>query len=119
VDDHFPRRKESVITMRAGSLRHRITIQEPIKTTDAHGGQSITWNGYHVCWAEIVPEDGSEKVVAEQSTSLTTHTVKIRYDSRVISEHRVLFGIKPLNIVSVINVDLKNRQLVLKCTEVV
>lgn len=71
--------------MRAGLLRHRISIMRPTKTIDAYGQAIETWASVATVWARVkyvvVPEDDQaegmhtvEKVEIEVRQPLTVYT---------------------------------------------
>ncbi len=105
--------------MRAGALRHRISIQEEILVDDGEGGFVRTWatitNG--TVWASVQPLSGAEAYRAQQVQGNLTHSTVIRYLAGVTPKHRVLFGTRLLNIKSVINQFEKNVMLTLLCEE--
>lgn len=105
--------------MRAGSMRQRISLQRKTVTRGAMGGEVLTWVTQTTTWAEARPLSGDELVAGEQRQSTTTTEFRIRYDSAVVPkpEWRVLWGPSVYEIISVINVDGRNRELRLQCRE--
>ena len=47
--------------MRAGQLRHRISIQTPTETQDDAGAIVTTWTEIVETWAAVEPSSGSER----------------------------------------------------------
>jgi len=103
--------------LRAGDLRHRITIQTPSETSDGIGGMTTTWSTFKKIWAAIWPLRGAEYLAAMQITSEITHKIRIRYLSGVTPKMRILFGTRYFDIQSIINPDERNIYLELMCRE--
>lgn len=105
--------------MRAGKLRHRITIQSESETADGAGGYGLAWTDLATVWASVEPLSGRELRQADQVQDETTHQVTIRYRSDVvpIGKYRISFGTRRFNVTSVINPDERNVSLTLMCEE--
>jgi len=104
--------------MQAGKLRHQVDLQSRTLTADAYGGQIEHWSTFATdIWASIEPLTGSEQWRAQQAQSSTTHKVMIRYLAGVTTTMRVKFGMRYLNIGSIINEGEKGDSLELMCTE--
>jgi SPP1 family predicted phage head-tail adaptor len=100
-----------------GSLRQRIELQSRTDTQDATGQAVPTWATYATVWAAIEPLTGRELIAAKQAQSQDTVKVRCRYLTGILTTHRVLFGTRILAINAVINLDERNRELNLMCTE--
>lgn len=100
--------------MRAGQLRHRVTIQRP--TEDINGG-ATTWSDVETVWASIAPIAGREYFAAQQVQSDVTHRVRMRYGPTVTTKDRLTFGVRHFDIRTVLNRDERNRELELLCIE--
>lgn len=107
--------------MRAGSLRHRVTLQTPATAADGDGGYTDTWTALATVWASVVPATAHdlERAVAGTVQSSATHLVTIRYLAGVTTKTRVLFGTRTLQVTGVQNPDERNISLVLVCQEIV
>lgn len=103
--------------MRAGDLRRRISIQRRNTTQDTFGQAIPTWMDVVVCWAGIEPLAGRELVTAQAVNAEITHQVVIRYRTGITPAMRVLYGTRFFNILSILNVDERNRQLTLGASE--
>lgn len=105
--------------MRAGELRHRVTVQYPVEgEKDYVGDASLTWTATASNVAcNVTPLSGNELLAARQANAQTTYTVRMRYGTTVTPQHRLLFGTQKLEIESVLNVGERNRKLVLLCHE--
>ena len=103
--------------MRAGALRHKIVIQEPTETQDSVGGPDATWSTFATVWASIEPLNGRELFAAQQINAEITARIRIRYLSGVIPKMRVSFGERIFEILSVINLEERNREMELMVKE--
>ena len=105
--------------MRAGEMRQRITLQRKTVTRGAMGGEVTTWVTQATVWAEARPASGNELIAGEQRQAVTVTEFRMRYDSAVIPkpEWRVLWGPSTYEIVSVLNMDGRNREMRLQCRE--
>jgi len=63
--------------MRAGSLRHVVTVQKPIPDTN------IEWEDVLTCNAAIEPLSVREQFVASQEHASATHRIRTRYRSEI------------------------------------
>lgn len=102
--------------MRAGKLRHRITIQTPT-TTNTSGVPTTTWSTFATRWASVEPFDGREFQRADQTQAQLTHTVRLRWLAGVTSQMRVVHDGRYLNIERVIDKDERHIELELVCSE--
>lgn len=100
-----------------GQLRHRVTIQEPIRAKDAGGGSTRTWTNVATVGAKIEPLKGMERLRAMQIEDSVTHKVTIRYRSGVKAAQRLLFGTRAFNIRAALNLEERNLWLELLCDE--
>ena len=106
------------MAMRAGRLRHSVTIQEPTAgTPNAYGETVDTWSTVAVVRARIVPQNSREFFAAAQVRGEMTHLVEIRYRSDVTNQMRLKYGTRYLHIDGIIDTDERNRQLFLACVE--
>ena len=89
-------------------LRHRITLQQEIKTADGAGGYTRSWQNVTDLWAEINIISsrfryGRERLYAGQIQSELTHKIIIRYRSGITASMRLLFENRVFNIRSIAN----------------
>lgn len=105
--------------MRAGTLRHRITMQSKINTADSMGGKAETWAAIAdgEIWAAVVPSGGRETFKYGQLWPTMTHKIQIRYKSCINTKMRVLFGDRVFKILSIVNVEERSIMLDLVCEE--
>lgn len=105
--------------MRAGKLRHRITIQEVIETKSASGAPIHTWRDWADVWASVEPLRGREFFASKQIQAEVSTRIRIRYLEGVTPKMQVLFNSKTYLIDSVINPEERNREMQLMCRELV
>jgi len=104
--------------MRAGTLRNRVTIQEPVEgSADALGQKPVTWSDVVEVWAAVLPQSGREFYRAQQIRAELTHLLSIRYRSGINATLRIKLGTRYLYVVAVENVEERNHELLLLCVE--
>lgn len=105
--------------MRAGELRHRVTIEALTRTKEAGGGSTEAWLPLVAnVPARVTAASSRETYVAEHLSARVTHSVKMRYrDGLIPTKHRLLWGSKVLDIQSVIPVGGLRVELRLLCEE--
>ena len=85
---------------------------------DYIGNQTETWAKVAETWAAIEPLKGDERWAAAYAQATTTHRVTMRPPGiEITPAHRIIFGSRIFEIESVINVEERNRELVLMCVE--
>lgn len=102
----------------SGSLRHTVSIYRQTGTTDAIGG---TVAGAPTLVAQvrasIRPASSREITVASQRNLSISHVIAMRYRTDFTSRDYLVFGTRTFAIVSMRNVDERNRRLELECVE--
>ena len=107
------------MVLRAGTLRHRLILQSRNSTGDGMGGVTYSWTNERTVYGAIWPLRGTERLTAQQLESSITCQVRIRYASDVSPANRIQVGdtTQYLDIVSVVNPEYRNRELILYCKE--
>lgn len=103
--------------MRAGDLRHRVTIQQLSALSDGMGGVRETWQDVATVWAAVEPMEGRERYEAQQIQAELTHRVRLRYRPGITPKMRVVHKGRIFQIEAVINRAERNRELILLCAE--
>lgn len=104
--------------MRAGKLRHRITLQHNQPARNDLGEPQPAWVDYAMVDAEVAPLVGKEFFSAQQINSELSIKVRIRWRPGVKAGDQIVFKNRTLLIASPpINVNEKNHELVLMCRE--
>lgn len=102
--------------MRAGELRHRLTIQSRSVTRDETGQELESWSDVATVWGSIEPLSGREAVQEQAIHSETTHKVVLRHRD-ISMEDRLVFGSRRFHVLSVLNTGERNIETVLLCRE--
>ena len=106
--------------MRAGLMRHRVTLQTNTPVEEASGGgYTDSWADTATLWANVqpAPAAGVEGVIAGAERVPLTHTVTTRYRSGITAKHRLKYGTRYLYVTGIQNVGERNREIVLACEE--
>lgn len=89
------------MAIRAGKLRHLVTIQAPSETRDACGGEIPNgWTDFATVWASVEPLQGREYLAAAGVEARATTRIRIRYLAGVTAAMRVVFEDKVYQLVS-------------------
>jgi head-tail adaptor len=108
------------VRKRAGQLRHRITLQQGVQVPDELGGHTQTWPEFGDDWGAI---DVQPFVVSETEATVL-YQVALRYRADVVEKFnagtvlRVVSGDYTLKVLTIVNAELRNRELVLHCGRV-
>ena len=105
--------------IRAGRMRQRITLQTVTENRGVDGSITSSWADTATVWAVAEPLEGREYWAAQQVNAERTTKFRIRYRSGVVPKMRVSYDSRTFDIVSVVNVEERDRELVLMCEEVV
>lgn len=105
--------------MRAGPMRHRVTIEAPVETQAADGSVITTWETFAEAWASIEPLIGREYFAQQREQATVSHKIRMRYQAGITHKMRVAWGTRLFEIESVLNVGERNREIVLMCSETV
>ena len=97
----------------ASDLRHRIAIEQEVRTPDGGGGADVSWQLFAEVWAAIWPRTASEQLESDRVAGTATHDIWIRYRPGVTPQMRIKFGNRTFDIRGVLDMDGKRRWL--KC----
>lgn len=105
--------------MRAGELRHRVTIQEPQAGRDSYGAETVVWVNVATVWAAIEPLAGQERFLAQSDQVLAEGMVRIRirYRSGITAKMRVAFSNRVFDVQQIAEVQTRRREMLLICRE--
>lgn len=79
------------MSLKAGRLRHRIEIQEPVSVQDETTGRpTITWVTFARPWAEVKPISARELIAAGAQHSEVRSKILIRYRPGLSAKMRIL-----------------------------
>ena len=99
--------------LNSGALRHRLTLQTPVRTENEGGAAVITWTNVADVFAGIVPDAGREMAAADGTTARVTHEILIRYRAGVLPAMRLVGEGRVFEIHAVL--DVEDRRQWLKC----
>ncbi|HUT68659.1 MAG TPA: phage head closure protein [Dehalococcoidales bacterium] len=99
--------------MRAGTLRQRLTFQEVTRARNDFNEMVDSWSDYCVVWGSLLPNAGRKYYEAKQATAEVSGEVRIRYRSGILPTMRILHGSRILEIVSIVNPQERNRELLI------
>lgn len=112
--------------MRAGALRHQVTIQQPVETQNAYGEPKVRWQDVATgVWAGIEPIRGREFFAAKQINAEIEARVTLRHRTGMTEKMKIIHGAgcvcnaastDEYLIDTIINVGERNRELQLMCT---
>lgn len=100
--------------LKAGELRHRITIQQNTGTTsDGKGNVTPVWADYATVWAKIGTMNPTDRYMMGQTLNVEPLRFSIRYrsDITITNPMRISFNGRIYDIKSVTNVDMANHTL--------
>ena len=100
-----------------GWLRHRIVVEAPAGTSDAAGGQSVTWSTLATLWSRIEPAGAAEKAIADHLAGVVTHAVMIRWREDIAGGMRILYRGRSFRILAVRDPDESRRYLLILAEE--
>jgi SPP1 family predicted phage head-tail adaptor len=101
----------------AGSLRELITVQRQSAQSDGMGGQAIQWDDLFVTRAQVKPLSGREALQAMQLQATITHRIYIRFRADLTTADRILLRGQPLQIRSILNMEMRSQWLELSCDQ--
>lgn len=88
----------------AGTLRHRITIQEPgTPTADGEGGFTPTWTDSATVWAKIRPMRAKQVEEYRSINVNATHLIEVRGAVTVEESYQIIFGSRTFEVLTVEN----------------
>lgn len=109
------------MTVRAGALNRRVTVQQRATGHDAYGQESETWNTLFTTWASIETLDGRELLAAQAIATESTHRLTFRYRATLAvidgTKCRVMYQGRIFNIKSLDDVDTRHEYFEALCTE--
>lgn len=104
--------------MRAGELRHRLTIKQKSVVRDDYGQETITWTTFATVWGSVEPLSGDTYIAGQQLEAAVDTRIRIRYLSGVVPTMEVYYGSHTYDIKSVIHLKEKKVEMHLMCKEV-
>ncbi len=103
--------------IQAGKLRHRLTIQQRVESRDEIGGVAFNWSDLVTRFGSIVAAKGSEITSGDQQDGRQSSEIRIRYYDQLDSTMRIIHKTKIFNIVSIIDIDERNKVMTIAATQ--
>jgi SPP1 family predicted phage head-tail adaptor len=107
------------MVMRAGGLRHRIVIQEATETQNSFNEAVPVWSTFAERYASLVPQSGREFIAASQIVPELQALITLRWVNGVTPKMRVQMGTRVFDILAVLDLEGRNREMQLACRELV
>lgn len=105
--------------LKIGKLKHRVTIQEYTTTRDSFGAEIEAWVDIATVWASVEPLTGREYFQMQQINTEISTKVTMRFKAGVTVKMRLIYNNRIFEIISLINTEEKDVQLVLMCREMI
>lgn len=97
--------------MKAGILKHQITVQRYTVTNDPYGGEIKAYTDLNTIRAQVKPISAKE-INEAGSVNEITHKITVRYTD-IIENDIIVFGTRKFEIITIINTDESNKELIL------
>jgi SPP1 family predicted phage head-tail adaptor len=104
------------MTLSAGEMWTRVTIQQATSTRNAVGEPTLTWSTFATVWASVDSLSARETERFAETVGFMTHRVKIRYLDGLTSAMRIQYRSRTLEIGQVLERDRLWHQEII-CTE--
>ena len=99
--------------MRAGELRHQLTIEQAQEARDAFGAAVVTWVAFATVPGKVEALAGQEQFLDHQTKPEGTDRATIRYLDGLTEKMRVVHDGVPYNILRISDPDGRKIQQVL------
>ena len=108
--------------MKAGLMRHRVTIQQPTLLPDGMGGGTYTWSNVATVWANVTTTNPASSLNIEEQTSdqfrsVQYYIVVMRYRGNLQTNMRLIYRGRVLQILSIVDINERQWELRLYCRE--
>lgn len=103
--------------MRAGNLRHRVSLQAPTESVAADGTVSRTFAEDCKRWASIEALRGRERFEAQQVQPEADIRIRMRYYSSLEETWQIVHDSRTYSIVAIIDVGGRGREHEVLCVE--
>jgi SPP1 family predicted phage head-tail adaptor len=104
------------MTLRAGDMWARVTIQQPSPTANEVGEPVLTWSTFATVWADVQPLSARETDRYAEAVGFMSHKVRIRYLNGLTSAMRIVYRNRVLEIGQITEQDRLWHQEII-CTE--
>ena len=100
-----------------GGLRHRVTLQRPVRLPADGGTATISWTSAGSLFARIEPIGRREVTLADGIAARVTHKVLIRHREDIGADMRFTDGNRVLEIRAVLDIEGRRRWMQCLCEE--
>lgn len=108
----------AVVSYPAGILKHPLIVEAFSLVRQPDFTNKATWTPDPIArGASIRQLNGREQAEAQQMNAMATHEIKLRYYNGLTPQHRLKWGTRIFNVVSVNNVEEANVNHELRCRE--
>jgi SPP1 family predicted phage head-tail adaptor len=104
------------MTLRAGDMWTRVTIQQATTTKNEVGEPVLAWSTFATVWADVESLSSRETERFAETVGFMTHRVKIRYLDGLTNAMRIQYRSRTLEIGQVLERDRLWHQEII-CTE--
>jgi len=105
-----------------GIKRHRVDLERATTVQTDTGALAKTWTRIGRVWADVTPIRGEELTQAQQLTATVSHRIRLRWSAAgatLTPADRIKWGGRLFELVSVIDVGERRRELEATAREVV
>jgi SPP1 family predicted phage head-tail adaptor len=103
------------VKARIGKLRHRLTLEQAMRTDDGGGGAEAGWEPVAELWAAVEAVSGTETVAADRISGQASYLITIRHREDLRPAMRFRRGAELFHILSALDQDGRKRFLVCHC----
>lgn len=100
-----------------GAMRHRFTIETPVRSTDNAGGMQELWISAGEVWGYLETAAGNETFAADKRSGRLTHAIVARQRAEFQPSHRLRLASRIFEIRAVTTEDDRRRRVRLLCEE--
>lgn len=100
-----------------GELRTRLGLYAPQTVPDEMGGVATSWVLQTILWAHVAPQNLRETTEQGRTRIIRTYKLTIRWRRNFPERARLIWGDRPLTVLSASDPDLRHERLHLICEE--
>ena len=106
--------------MNPGRFRHKINIQQELTTQNSYGEPTQEWVNFLTgIYCSIEPIRGREFFSADTINAEVSHRIRMRYLPGIHPKHRISYCNRTFDIVAVINVNERNKDMEIMAKELI
>ena len=100
-----------------GALRQKFVIQLNTPTRTEAGAEVDSWATFLSVHGSVEPLIGREWFANNTMQQRVSHRIRMRYQAGILPKMRIFYDSRVLKIESVLNVEERDRELLLMCQE--